>query len=62
MNKPNPQGMEKLVDEIIEKCEWRKDFCGVDICQGNCLPCKRVVENGQCPSLIEIFGKEEVSK
>ena len=61
MNKPNPQGMEKLIDEIIEKCKWRQDFCGVDS-QGNCLPCQRAVEKGQCPSLIEIFGKEEVSE
>lgn len=62
MNKPNPQGMEKLIDKIIEKCEWRKDFCGVDICNGECAPCKRVIESGKCPTLTELFATEEVDK
>lgn len=48
---------EEEIDKAIKKCEW-KDNQGFDVCRGMCLPCQRVIERGQCETLIELFRKE----
>ena len=44
--------IKEQADKLIEKCEWRKNF---DVCVLEVLPCKRAVETGKCPILIEFF-------
>lgn len=49
------------VEKIIEKCYWRKVIHGVPICRGMVLPCMRVIDKGQCDTLIE-YSKQEREK
>lgn len=57
MDKKNLEGINELIKEIVSKCEWKKEVFGVDICNGNCIPCKNVITSGQCDALIKVFGK-----
>ena len=47
---------QKELDKAIKECSWREDF---DVCRGMCLPCHRVIERGECDTLIELFRKEK---
>lgn len=47
------------INKAINECKWKSDF---DVCRGMCLPCHRVIEKGQCNTLIELFRKGKESK
>lgn len=42
---------EKQLQDAIKNCKWRQDFGGVDICTGDCAPCKHIIKSGQCYTL-----------
>ena len=45
-------------NKAIEQCSWRRDVCGVAVCAGMCYPCSKVIENGTCDTLTELFKKK----
>lgn len=47
--------------ELIEKCDWRKEYDGVGVCNGMLGVCVAVIDNGKCPICIHFFNdlKEE---
>lgn len=49
----------KELHEEIKKCRWLSDNSNLigGICRSKCLPCRRVIENGKCETLIELFKK-----
>ena len=49
----------KQATKAIEHCRWRKDFGGVSICSGMCLPCERVIENGKREILFKLFKENQ---
>ncbi len=52
---------QKEINEAIKKCRWLSDnrghnlICGV--CRSKCLPCRRVIEKGECETLIKLLSK-----
>ena len=49
---------EKELNEAIQTCHWRMMFDGIAICRGDCAPCSRLIEQGKCSTLRELFEKE----
>ena len=49
---------QKEINEAIQTCYWRLMFDGIAICRGDCAPCSRLIEQGKCDTLIELFEKE----
>ena len=49
---------QEQIDKAIKECYWRKEVSGVDICGGMLAPCKRIIEKGQCDTLIKLFRGE----
>ena len=47
----------KMIQEAIDKCFWRKVVHGIDICAGNCEACSVEIERGRCDTLRKLFGK-----
>ena len=44
----------------IKECYWRKDIGGVSVCSGMLAPCSRIIEKGQCDTLISLYrGRED---
>lgn len=51
---------QKDIDRAIKECYWRKDVGGVNVCSGMLAPCSRIIENGQCDTLINLYkGRED---
>lgn len=50
---------QEQIDEAIKNCYWlsqNRQFSLIpDVCTGMCMPCKRVIERGECDTLIELF-------
>jgi hypothetical protein len=56
------QPTQEEINEDIKSCKWRHDFMGVVVCSGMCGPCAKVIENGECDTLKQIFaGKENIN-
>lgn len=53
---------EKELNEAIQTCHWRQIFDGIAICRGDCAPCSRLIEQGKCDTLKQIFVKEPFEK
>jgi len=53
---------QEQIDQAIKQCEWRQKFGDTYICRGMCLPCQRVIEKGECPTLKELFSAEKEIK
>lgn len=58
---------QKDIDDAIKNCRWKSQNRGLgrlieDICTGECLPCSKVIENGKCDTLIELFKSESEDK
>lgn len=53
---------EKELNEAIQTCHWRLMFDGIAICRGDCAPCSRLIEQGRCNTLKQIFAKEALDK
>ena len=49
---------EDMIQEAINKCEWKKTVYDVDICRGMAGPCLKVIDDGKCDTLIELFKAE----
>lgn len=49
---------EKEVQKAVDNCFWKKDVCGVDICSGVAAPCLRVIEKGECDTLMNLFSQQ----
>ena len=49
----------KKINEAIESWYWKKDVGGIAICRGQLAPCSKVIDSGQCDTIIEILKKEE---
>lgn len=56
---------EKQIKSAIRKCHWRDDCMNgkhrdmrAVICRGLCLPCLKVIDDGKCDTLIELFKAE----
>ncbi|MBR4313768.1 MAG: hypothetical protein IKP66_02545 [Lachnospiraceae bacterium] len=56
---------QESINKAIENCYWRNTEFGskemgspTAICKGYCLPCNKVVEQGRCDTLIELFSDE----
>lgn len=55
---------QEMIDDAIKNCKWLSQNRGFgtaipDICSGACLPCSKVIDRGQCDTLIELFrGKK----
>ena len=53
---------EKFMQQVnyaINRCYWRKEVHGVNICTGMANPCKRVIDKGECDALRKLFAEEE---
>lgn len=55
---------QKDIDKAIKECYWRKDIDGASVCSGMLAPCSRIIEKGQCDTLISLYrggedGKED---
>lgn len=51
---------QEAIDRAIKECYWRKDIGGVSVCSGMLAPCSRIIENGQCDTLISLYrGRED---
>ena len=48
---------QKQIDDAINNCEWKKECNGVNICGGELGVCRRIIKNGKCPVLKELFAK-----
>ena len=48
----------KQVNHAINKCYWRKEVYGVNICTGMANPCARVIDRGECDTLKKLYAKE----
>ena len=56
---------DKEIRHAIKTCIWRHDALkGKDrsdryvICKGLCEPCLKVIDDGRCDTLIELFKRE----
>lgn len=54
----------KEAEHAIRTCKWRDDAFKHQrdmrqvICRGMCLPCLRVIETGECDTLLKLARKE----
>lgn len=50
---------QKEIDGAIKKCRWLSDNSNLigGICRSKCLPCRRVIEKGECETLIKLLSK-----
>lgn len=60
---------DKQIKSAIRNCHWRDDaFNGKNrddryvICRGYCLPCLKIIDDGKCDTLIELFKAERSDK
>lgn len=53
---------QKEINEAIETCYWRQIVHGIAICRGDCAPCMRIIDQGKCDTLKQIFAKEPFEK
>lgn len=58
---------EKVINETIDSCMWLSDnnWNGdliKGICTGMCMPCQKAIDFGKCPTLKELFNKEDDGK
>lgn len=49
---------QEQIDKAIERCVWRKNVEGISVCGGVLAPCQRIIEKGQCDTLIKLFRGE----
>ena len=56
---------DKEIKSAIQNCHWRDDAMNGKnsderyvICRGYCLPCLKVIDDGKCDMLIELFKAE----
>lgn len=47
------------VHYAIDKCIWRKEVHGVDICTGMAQPCVKIIDKGECDTIKRLFEVEE---
>ena len=50
---------EDMIQEAINKCEWKKTVYDVDICRGMAGPCLKVIDNGQCDVIHTLVQKDK---
>lgn len=50
---------EKKINDAIKSCKWRQDFMGTDICAGDVLPCRHLIEQGKCDTLRRLFAEHK---
>ena len=53
---------EEKAKEAIQDCYWRKNIHGVSVCAADLCPCIKVIEDGKCSTLIELFKNEQDNK
>ena len=60
---------DKQIKLAIKNCKWNDNvFNGYNrdnrevICRGYCLPCLKVIDDGKCDTLIELFKAEGSDK
>lgn len=53
---------EEKAKKAVQDCYWRKDIHGVSVCAADLCPCIKVIEDGKCSTLLELFKKEQDSK
>lgn len=58
---------EDMIKEAIDNCMWLSDnnWSGnliKGICTGMCAPCQKCIDSGRCPTLKELFNKEDDGK
>ena len=52
-----PKLTEEMLREAVKNCKWRQNFCGTDICSGNCNICAREIEAGRCDTLSRLVAE-----
>lgn len=52
----------KELNNRIAKCHWRADCHGASVCRGYCLPCRRIVEKGNCEIVADYFKEVNDAK
>lgn len=50
---------QKQIDDAIANCKWRQEVYGVSVCRGDCNICSRLIEDGRCNILKELFTDRE---
>ena len=53
---------EEKAKEAIQDCYWRKNIHGVFVCEADLCPCIKVIEDGKCSTLLELFKNEQDNK
>ena len=49
---------QEMIDNAIKNCIWRMKVHDVYICRGVLAPCSKVLNNGKCDTLRELFRGE----
>lgn len=50
---------DKDIQRAFNECHFRQEYDGFDICQYQCAPCAKVIEDGKCDMLIDYFRKKK---
>lgn len=51
--------MKHTAEEIVQGCLWKDQFCGSDICAGECMPCRKAIREGRCAELLKKYYSKE---
>lgn len=49
---------DKDIRQAVKTCQWRVEIQGISVCKGMLGACERVIEAGQCDTLIELFRQD----
>lgn len=49
---------EEDINRAIKTCPHITNLCDIAICRLEILPCAKVINNGKCTTLIELFRSE----
>lgn len=55
--RPDNNNIGKMVEALAQNCKRRSG--SFDICVDKGQPCKRVIEQGECPALSELFKNKK---
>lgn len=49
----------EIINKAIQDCEWRKEQMEISMCSGLAAPCQKMIENGKCPTLKQLFKEKK---
>ena len=46
---------QEQIDDTIKNCPYKMRLYDIDVCRVDVYPCERVIDSGQCDTLIKLF-------